>query len=146
MVSDGSLVNNRVPLTLLGSAPVTAEELTSLQPTFHFCPVTPSSPQHRECRPSPGACCCSITLLLSWLLLLPASDFSCGRCTARLEARRSLGLAWPHLSEVNINVLSMIFTMILSRMKDLVSLALDNQNVSPISILLLKRFLKLWLV
>ena len=40
----------------------------------------------------------------------------------------------------------MIFTMILSRMKDLVSLALDNQNVSPISILLLKRFLQLWLL
>ena len=40
----------------------------------------------------------------------------------------------------------MIFTMILSRMKDLVSPALNNQNVWPISILLLKRFLQLWLL
>ena len=62
--------------------------------------------------------------LLSWLglaWLLPAS--------AGLEALRSLRLAWRHLSEVDIDVFLEIFTTILSRIEDLVSLALYNYNM-----------------
>ena len=82
------------------------------------------SPGHREWRPSPVTAGSLSLTLLSWPGLawrLPAS--------AGLEALRSLRLAWRHLSEVDIDVFLEIFTMILSRIEDLVLLALYNHNM-----------------
>ena len=74
--------------------------------------------------PSPVAAGSLSLTLLSWpglAWLLPAS--------AGLEALRSLRLAWRHLSELDIDVFFEIFTMILSRIEDLVSLACYNHKM-----------------
>ena len=122
------LFSNSAVLALLSSAPgalaVAVSGLSVVKPGS-VAPVAAGS--------------LSLTLLswpgLAWLL--PAS--------AGLEALRSLRLALRHLSEVDIDVFLEIFTTILFRIEDLVSLALYNYNIYLLRFYFdTKRFLQVW--